>query len=76
MVSDDKPISQMSESELWDSVLLGPPYRPGASQEPELLGEYSLEEAAAMGAFFDDPAEQEAFERALAEERAGKASAA
>ena len=76
MAAEDKPLSQMSEQELWDSVLLGPPYGPGVSQEPELLGEYSLEEAAAMGAFFEEPGEQEAFEQALAEERARKAAAA
>ena len=77
MAAEDKPISEMSESELWDSVLLGPPYRPGEPpREPELLGEYGLEEAAAMGAFFEEPGEQEAFEQALAEERARKAAAA
>lgn len=74
MGGQDKPLSEMSEAELWEP-LLGPPYRPGVSQEPELLGEYSLEEAEEMGAFFEEPGEQEAFERALAEEKARKASA-
>ena len=74
MDGQDKPLSEMSEAELWEP-LFGPPYRPGVSQEPELVGEYSLEEAEQLGAFFEDPAEQEAFERALAAEKARKASA-
>ena len=74
MDGQDKPFSEMSEAELWEP-LLGPPYRPGESREPEFLGEYSLEEAEQMGAFFDDPADLEEFEQALAEEKARKASA-
>ena len=31
----------------------------------ELLGEFSIEEAVQMGAFFDDPAEQAAFDEAV-----------
>ena len=76
MGAQDKPLSQMSDRELWDSM---PPFEldgDGIARTPELLGEYSLEEAAEMGAFFDDPAEQEAFEQALAEERARKAPSA
>ncbi len=73
MAAQDEPLSQMSDRELWDSM---PPFeldQDGIARTPELLGEYSLGEAANMGAFFDDPTEQEAFERALAEERARKA---
>ena len=76
MAAEDKPLSQMSAEEIGESFFDGPPYRPGESREPELLGEYSLEEAAAMGAFFEEPGEQEAFEQALAEERARTAAAA
>jgi len=46
----------------------------GIARAPEFLGEYSLEEAEQLGAFFDDPAELEAFERALADEQARKAA--
>ena len=69
----DSQRSQRFDADFWFD---GPPYGPGVSQEPELLGEYSLEEAAAMGAFFEEPGEQEAFEQALAEERARTAAAA
>ena len=72
-MDQDKRPAPRFDADFWFD---GPPYQPGMSQEPELLGEYSLEEAAEMGAFFDEPAEQEAFEQALAEERAAKASAA
>ncbi len=37
----------------------------GVASEPELLGEFTIEEALEMGAFFEDPAEQAAFERAV-----------
>lgn len=47
----------------------------GIAREPELLGEFTAEEAAAMGAFFDDPSEEAAF-NALVARRAGEASAA
>lgn len=75
MAAQDKPLSEMSDRELWDSM---PPFEldaDGVARTPEFLGEYSLEEAEQLGAFFDDPAELEAFEQALAEEKARKASA-
>lgn len=75
MAAQGKPLSEMSERELWDSL---PPFDlggDGVAREPELLGEYSLEEAEQLGAFFDDPAEQGAFDRAWAEEQARKSSA-
>ena len=74
MDAQDKPLSEMSDRELWDSMPAFELDGDGIAREPELLGEYSLEEAEQLGAFFDDPAEQEAFERALAEEKARKAS--
>lgn len=74
MAAQDKPLSQMSAEQIGESFFDGPPYRPGESREPELLGEYSLEEAEQLGAFFEEPGEQEAFERALAEEKARKAA--
>ena len=76
MAAADKPISQMSERELWDSMPSFKHDPDGIARMPELVGEYSLEEAAAMGAFFEEPGEQEAFEQALAEERARKAATA
>ena len=47
----------------------------GVARGPELLGEFTVEEAGAMGAFFDAPAEEAAF-NALVARRAGEASAA
>lgn len=74
MAAEDTQRTQRFDADFWFD---GPPYRPGEPpREPELLGEYGLEEAAAMGAFFEEPGEQEAFEQALAEERARKAPAA
>lgn len=74
MAAPDKPLSQMSGRELWDSM---PPFEldaDGIARTPEFLGEYSVEEAEQLGTFFDDPAELEAFERALADEQARKAA--
>ena len=58
----------LSEEELWELLSVFPRDADGFAQ-PELLGEYSLEEAEELGAFFEDPAEQEAFDRALAERK-------
>ena len=58
----------LSEEELLESLSVFPRDADGFAQ-PELLGEYSLEEAEELGAFFEDPAEQEAFDRALAQRK-------
>ena len=54
----------LSEDELWDSLNRFPPDASGKPQA-ELLGEYSIEEAVQLGAWFEDPDEQDAFDRAV-----------
>ena len=55
----------LSEDELLDSLACGQRDADGIARTPELLGEFSIEEAVQMGAFFEDPDEQLAFERAV-----------
>lgn len=56
---------QLSEEELLDSLACRKRAADGIARTPELLGEFSIEEAVQMGAFFEDPDEQAAFERAV-----------
>ena len=54
---------RLSEEELFE--LACRPRDPGGRPQVEFLGAYTIEEALEMGAWFDDPDEQAAFERAV-----------
>ena len=56
---------RLSADELLDSLCCGQRDADGIARTPELLGEFGIEEAVQMGAFFDDPDEQAAFDRAV-----------
>ena len=53
----------LSDEELLDSLRC--PRHASGQPQAELLGEFSIEEAVQLGAWFEDPDEQEAFDRAV-----------
>ena len=66
----------LSEEELWESLRCSTRDADGIARTPELIGEFTVEEAVEMGAFFEDPAEEAAFERLVGERARARASAA
>ena len=54
----------LSQEEPWERANRFPRDASGKAQA-ELLGEFTIAEAVQMGAFFDDPEEQAAFDRAV-----------
>lgn len=54
--------SRRRNSKTWPT---GSPATPAISREAELLGEFTIEEAVGMGAFFDDLDKQVAFNWAV-----------